>query len=51
MKMQMQGMPDKKSMVKAEDALKGRSEVMEVDERHYVLKNPMMLSQEPMGAC
>lgn len=47
MKIQMQGMPDKKSeMVKAEDALKGRSEVMEVDERHYVLKNPMMLSQE-----
>lgn len=42
MKIQMQGMPDKKSeMVKAEDALKGRSEVMKVDERHYVLKNPL----------
>ena len=50
MKMQMQGMPEKKSeMVKPEDALKGRSTEMEVDPTHYVLKNPMILEINQLG--
>lgn len=44
MKIQMQQMPDHKSeMVKPEDALKGRSTIMDVSPDHFVLKNPMML--------
>eukprot|EP00434_Breviolum_minutum_P030947 symbB.v1.2.027369.t1/scaffold2804.1/size138365/4 len=42
MKIQMQQMPDHKSeMVKPEDALKGRSTIMDVSPDHFVLKNPM----------
>ena len=44
MKIQMQQMPDHKSeLVKPEDALKGRSTIMDVAPDHFVLKNPMML--------
>ena len=47
MKIQMQQMPDHKSeMVKPEDALKGRSTIMDVSPDHFVLKNPMMLGFE-----
>lgn len=47
MKIQMQQMPDHKSeMVKPEDALKGRSTIMDVSPDHFVLKNAMMLGFE-----
>ena len=41
MKMQNLGEDKKSTMVKPEDALKGRSEAMKVASQHFVLKNPM----------
>lgn len=41
MKMQGLGEDKKSTMVKPEDALKGRREAMELAEQHFVLKTPM----------
>ena len=46
MKMQSAAEDKKSTMVKPEDALKGRSDVMDIAEKHFVLKTPMMLASQ-----